>query len=114
MLRWRNGKKNKELNPILAARTLVLAQACAYAGSLSFWAGTRASCWTSCCCEPAHGHGALAGLLAMAGGGLIMVVWAGGGAVLPDPARRRRDTPAKDNGNRSKPTAEGEYAYRSD
>ncbi len=32
--RWRNGKRDRVLNPILAARTWVLAQACAYAGAL--------------------------------------------------------------------------------
>jgi hypothetical protein len=32
--RWRNGKRDRGLNPILAARTAVLAQACAYAGAL--------------------------------------------------------------------------------
>ena len=31
--RWRDGKRDRELNPILAARTLVLAQASAYAGA---------------------------------------------------------------------------------
>ncbi|WP_410565780.1 DUF3180 domain-containing protein, partial [Bacillus sp. SIMBA_033] len=36
VLRWRNGKKKHMLNPILAARTLILAQACAYAGTLLF------------------------------------------------------------------------------
>ncbi|MDJ0354998.1 DUF3180 domain-containing protein [Paenarthrobacter sp. PH39-S1] len=33
---WRNGKRDRVLNPILAARTWVLAQACAYAGALLF------------------------------------------------------------------------------
>jgi hypothetical protein len=38
VLRWRNGHRNKPLNAILAARTVVLAQACAYAGAvLSGW-----------------------------------------------------------------------------
>ncbi|NYE96061.1 signal transduction histidine kinase [Psychromicrobium silvestre] len=31
---WRNGNRERALNPILAARTLVLAQASAYAGAL--------------------------------------------------------------------------------
>ncbi len=34
VLRWRNGKKKKMLNPFLAAWTLVLAQACAYTGAM--------------------------------------------------------------------------------
>ncbi|MCU6480360.1 hypothetical protein QO003_002681 [Arthrobacter silviterrae] len=32
--RWRDGNRNKHLDPLLAARTLVLAQACAYAGAV--------------------------------------------------------------------------------
>lgn len=32
--RWRDGKRDKVLDPLLAARTLVLAQACAYAGAV--------------------------------------------------------------------------------
>jgi len=32
--RWRNGNHERELSPILAARTLILAQASAYAGAL--------------------------------------------------------------------------------
>ncbi len=49
VLRWRNGKKKKMLNPILAAWTLVLAQACAYTGAmlLGWHAGFS---WTSCGC----------------------------------------------------------------
>ncbi|WP_231687131.1 DUF3180 domain-containing protein [Arthrobacter alpinus] len=34
--RWRDGKRDKELDPLLAARTVVLAQACAYAGAVLF------------------------------------------------------------------------------
>lgn len=32
--RWRDGKREKALDPLMAARTLVLAQACAYAGAV--------------------------------------------------------------------------------
>ncbi|WP_026553176.1 DUF3180 domain-containing protein [Arthrobacter sp. H20] len=35
VLRWRNGKRDRPLDPILAARTVVLAQATAYAGALN-------------------------------------------------------------------------------
>ncbi|THJ65186.1 DUF3180 domain-containing protein [Arthrobacter echini] len=35
VLRWNNGSRDRPLDPILAARTLVLAQACAYAGAVS-------------------------------------------------------------------------------
>ncbi len=34
--RWRDGNRNKHLDPLLAARTVVLAQACAYAGAVLF------------------------------------------------------------------------------
>ncbi|MFQ4147975.1 DUF3180 domain-containing protein [Arthrobacter sp. LAPM80] len=34
--RWRDGKREKALDPLLAARTVVLAQACAYAGAVLF------------------------------------------------------------------------------
>lgn len=33
---WRNGKRDRPLDPIVAARTLILAQACAYTGALMF------------------------------------------------------------------------------
>ena len=35
VLRWRNGSRDRTLDPILATRTLILAQACAYAGAVS-------------------------------------------------------------------------------
>ena len=47
VLRWRNGKKKKILNPILAAWTLVLAQACAYTGTVLL--GWHAESWWSSC-----------------------------------------------------------------
>ena len=74
MRRWRNGSKKKMLNPFLAAWTLVLAQSCAYTGSvlLGWHAGIfldqlrlwnlrsdQTSAWQA---------------LAMAGGGLVMIV----------------------------------------
>lgn len=34
--RWRDGNRDKVLDPLLAARTVVLAQACAYAGAVLF------------------------------------------------------------------------------
>jgi hypothetical protein len=115
VLRWRNGKKKKMLNPILAAWTLVLAQACAYTGTvlLGWHAGifgdelrlwnlrsNQAITWQA---------------LAMAGGGLIMIVV---GLVVERFCR----IPPEDGDAESapglqgkrKPTAEGEYAYRGD
>ncbi len=34
--RWRDGNRDKVLDPLMAARTVVLAQACAYAGAVLF------------------------------------------------------------------------------
>ncbi|MHA7304309.1 DUF3180 domain-containing protein [Arthrobacter sp. TMN-49] len=34
--RWRDGNRDKVLDPLMAARTVVLAQACAYAGAMLF------------------------------------------------------------------------------
>ncbi|WP_256939810.1 MULTISPECIES: DUF3180 domain-containing protein [unclassified Arthrobacter] len=34
--RWRDGNRDKAFDPLLAARTVVLAQACAYAGAVLF------------------------------------------------------------------------------
>lgn len=34
--RWRDGNREKALDPLMAARTVVLAQACAYAGAVLF------------------------------------------------------------------------------
>jgi lysylphosphatidylglycerol synthetase-like protein (DUF2156 family) len=116
VLRWRNGKKKKMLNPILAAWTLVLAQACAYTGSvlLGWHAGIfldQLRLWNL-----RSAQGLTWQALAMAGGGLIMVVV---GLVVerfcripPEDgdAEGSQGVPEK----RGKPKAEGEYAYRGD
>lgn len=113
--RWRNGDKKKMLNPILAAWTLVLAQACAYTGSvllgwhagifldqLQLWnlRSDQTLAWTA---------------LAMAGGGLVMV---GVGLMVE---RFCRIPPEDGDGEAApgrpeprKPKSEGEYAYRGD
>jgi hypothetical protein len=105
--RWRNGKRDKELNPVLAARTLVLAQACAYAGSLIFgWhAGILVEQLVLLLYRP--GLGALPSVLAMMGGGLIMVVI---GLVVERFCKLPpEDTDvAKNNGTEAQ--GEGEYA----
>jgi lysylphosphatidylglycerol synthetase-like protein (DUF2156 family) len=116
VLRWRNGKKKKMLNPILAAWTLVLAQACAYTGSvlLGWHAGIfldQLRLWNL-----RSAQGLTWQALAMAAGGLIMVVV---GLVVERFCR----IPPEDGDaegsqgmqeNRGKPKAEGEYAYRGD
>lgn len=58
---WRNGNRERALNPILAARTLVLAQASAYAGALllGWHAGVLVDALI------ALAYGASAGLLAL-------------------------------------------------
>jgi lysylphosphatidylglycerol synthetase-like protein (DUF2156 family) len=116
VLRWRNGKKKKMLNPILAAWTLLLAQACAYTGSvlLGWHAGIfldQLRLWNL-----RSSQGLTWQALAMAGGGLIMVVV---GLVVE---RFCRISPEDGDAGgsqavqekRGKPKAEGEYAYRGD
>lgn len=125
VLRWRNStkksngtKKRAPLNPILAARTLVLAQACAYAGSvllgwhagifvdqLRVWSlrSTQDITWVA---------------FAMAGGGLVMVVV---GLVVerfckipPEDGDTDSAQGLPGQGHRGKAKGEGEYAYRGD
>jgi lysylphosphatidylglycerol synthetase-like protein (DUF2156 family) len=116
VLRWRNGKKKKILNPILAAWTLVLAQACAYTGTvlLGWHAGIvveQLRLWNL-----GSNHDLTWQALAMAGGGLIMVIV---GLVverfcrIPPEDGDAESRPGVQE-KRSKPSAEGEYAYRSD
>lgn len=71
---WRNGKREKPLDPILAARTLVFAQACAYAGALllGWHAGILVDQLVLLSYRPAGPI--LLQVLAMMGGGLVMVV----------------------------------------
>ncbi|NUU33171.1 DUF3180 domain-containing protein [Arthrobacter sp. C9C5] len=116
VLRWRNGKKKKMLNPILAAWTLVLAQACAYTGTvlLGWHAGIfldQLRLWSV-----RSGQSITWETLSMAGGGLVMVVV---GLVverfcrIPPEDGDAEGTPGL-QGKRGKPKAEGEYAYRGD
>jgi len=116
VLRWRNGKKKKMLNPILAAWTLVLAQACAYTGAmlLGWHAGIfldQLRLW-----NVRSGQAITWQTLVMAGGGLAMIVV---GLVverfcrIPPEDGDAEGTPGL-QGKRGKPKAEGEYAYRGD
>ena len=116
VLRWRNGKKKRMLNPILAAWTLVLAQACAYTGSvlLGWHAGIfldQLRLWNL-----RSAQGLTWQALAMAGGGLIMVVV---GLVVErfcriPPEDGDAEGSQRMQEKRGKPEAEGEYAYRGD
>jgi hypothetical protein len=113
VLRWRNGKKKKMLNPILAAWTLVLAQACAYTGTvlLGWHAGIfidQLRLWNL-----RSEQGITWQALAMAGGGLAMIVV---GLVVERFCRIPPEDGDADKApgtqEKRKPQAEGEYAYR--
>ncbi len=116
VLRWRNGNKKKILNPILAAWTLVLAQACAYTGTvlLGWHAGIfleQLRLWNL-----RSDQGITWQAVAMAGGGLIMVIV---GLVVErfcriPPEDGDAESSPHVQGKRNKPSAEGEYAYRGD
>jgi hypothetical protein len=117
VLRWRNGKKKKLLNPILAAWTLVLAQACAYTGAmlLGWHAGIFVELlqiWSL-----RNGQQLTWLALGMAGGGLVMIVV---GLVVERFCRiPPEDGDAEGNGLPGRPRpgkakGEGEYAYRGD
>jgi len=71
--RWQQGRRDRELNPIAAARTLVLAQATAYAGSLllGWHAGVFIQQLPLWSLRP--GHPATWGSLAMIAGGILMI-----------------------------------------
>jgi len=123
ILRWRNSHKpnstakKTQLDPLLAARTLVLAQACAYAGTvlLGWHVGIfldQLRIWSM---RSDQGITWLA--LAMAGGGLVMIVV---GLIV----ERFCKIPPEDgdpnlDGKKGRPArgeaaGEGEYAYRGD
>ena len=113
--RWRNGNKKKMLNPILAAWTLVLAQACAYTGSvlLGWHAGIfvdQLRLWNLRSDQTLAWQAVV-----MAGGGLVMIV------VGLTVERFCRIPPEDGEGEsapglqeKRKPKSEGEYAYRGD
>ena len=118
VLRWRNGKKTKMLNPILAAWTLVLAQACAYTGTvlLGWHAGIFVDQLRIWSLRSSQELTWLA--LGMAGGGLIMIVV---GLVVErfckiPPEDGDSDSAQGQPGHRhpGKAKGEGEYAYRGD
>lgn len=71
--RWRDGNREKQLDPIAAARTLVLAQATAYAGALLLgWHGgiflDQVGLW-----EMRPNHAPTWASLAMSAGGILMI-----------------------------------------
>ncbi|WP_284984752.1 DUF3180 domain-containing protein [Arthrobacter sp. efr-133-TYG-118] len=115
VLRWRNGKKKTMLNPILAARTLILAQACAYAGTvlLGWHVGIvieQLRLWSL-----RSDQGILWLALIMGGGGLIMTIV---GLVVERfcriPPEDLEGGPGVRDPHRGEAKGEGEYAYRGD
>lgn len=119
VLRWRNStKRKKALDPILAARTLVLAQACAYAGTvlLGWHAGIfldQLRIWNL-----RSDQGITWVAIAIAAGGLVMIVV---GLLVERfckiPPEDTDATPGDGKpgrGVRGEAAGEGEYAYRGD
>lgn len=119
VLRWRNStKRKKALDPILAARTLVLAQACAYAGTvlLGWHVGIfldQLRVWNL-----RSDQGITWVAIAVAGGGLVMIVV---GLLVERFCRippEDTDAGVGDGKNgraaRGEAAGEGEYAYRGD
>src|SRR6476661_8220857 len=121
ILRWRNSHqpnskaKKTQLDPLLAARTLVLAQACAYAGTvlLGWHAGIfldQLRIWNL-----RSDQGITWVAVAVAGGGLVMIVV---GLLVERFCRiPPEDTDAPGEGKpghgvRGEAAGEGEYAYR--
>ena len=103
VLRWRNGRRDRVLDPLLATRTLVLAQACAYAGSLS--AGWHAGIFVDqLTLVPVRAStGPVWGSVALMAGGILLVVV---GLVVKNFCR----LPPEDDGPGGPGTSEGEYA----
>lgn len=115
VLRWRNGKKKNMLNPILAARTLILAQACAYAGTLLLGWHAGISFDLLRIGSLRSGEGILWNAVLMGGGGVVMVIV---GLVVErfcriPPEDLEGGAPGPET-RRGEAKGEGEYAYRGD
>lgn len=104
VLVWRNGSRKKPLNPILALRTLILAQACAYAGALSL--GWHAGIFVDqvSLLGVRSAQGPLWGSLALMAGGIVMI---GVGLVVESFCRL---PPGDDAPTAPRSRDEGEYA----
>ncbi len=103
VLKWRNGERDRPLDPILAARTLVLAQACAYAGALNLgWhAGIFVDQVTLLSVRSTTAP--LWGSVALMAGGIVMIMV---GLVVENFCR----LPPDDDGSGAAGHSEGEYA----
>jgi H+/Cl- antiporter ClcA len=103
VLQWRNGRRDRPLDPILATRTLVLAQACAYAGAvtLGWHAGILVD---QAMLLPVRSATApLWGSVALIVGGIVMIMV---GLVVENFCR----LPPDDDGTGAPGHSEGEYA----
>lgn len=100
---WRNGRRDRPLDPILATRTLVLAQACAYAGALNLgWhAGIFVDQLTLLGVRSTVAP--LWGSVALMAGGIVMIVV---GLIVENFCR----LPPDDDGTAAPGHSEGEYA----
>lgn len=103
VLKWRNGERDRPLDPILATRTLVLAQACAYAGALNLgWhAGIFVDQVTLLSVRSTTAP--LWGSVALMAGGIVMIVV---GLIVENFCR----LPPDDDGSGAPGHSEGEYA----
>ncbi len=103
VLRWRNGDRDRPLDPILATRTLILAQACAYAGALSL--GWHASIFVDqLTLLPVRSTAApLWASVALMVGGMLMIMV---GLIVENFCR----LPPGDDGTGTAGHSEGEYA----
>ncbi|WP_240630375.1 DUF3180 domain-containing protein [Specibacter cremeus] len=72
--RWRDGDRKHELNPLLAARTVVLAQACAYAGTVLFGWHAGLMVYQAPSLGLRSDFGVIWQIVALLGGGAVMVV----------------------------------------
>ena len=117
VLRWRNGNKKKMLNPILAAWTLVLAQACAYTGAVLLGWHTGIFLDLLRLWNLRSDQGITWMALSMAGGGLAMIIV---GLVverfcrIPPEDGDADGAPGMPERGARKPKGEGEYAYGGD
>lgn len=107
VLRWRQGKRQRQLNLILAARTLVLAHACAYAGCLllGWHVGILIDQLPLWAFRSDHTIGLTS--LAMMGGGMVMIVI---GLVVERFCRIPPEDTEESDGSGGEPKGEGEYA----
>lgn len=103
--RWRSGNRKRALDPILAARTVVLAQATAYAGALctGWHVGILADQLTLLTVRGALGP--LWGSLALVGAGVGMIVV---GMVVENFCKLPPDDDA--GAGQARESGEGEYA----